>query len=153
MEVGGRKKVSHPLSPTHRHITPAADNQWASSTQPQQNITFSIKAKLGLISIARIVFFHKQHGEFYLYWDFFLKTELSVISVSCMSQEIDYNKVNRCLARYSPRTTTTNQHRTKLKGKAYMWPRKHIFGLGLFLAKNPSFFVLKTLTGAVPIGR
>merc|ERR1712018_971812 len=56
MEVGGRKEVSHPLSPTHRHITPAADNQWASSTQPQQTITFSIKAKFGLISIARIVF-------------------------------------------------------------------------------------------------
>ena len=56
LEVGGRKEVSHPLSPTHRHITPAVDNQWASSTQPQQNITFSIKAKFGLISIARIVF-------------------------------------------------------------------------------------------------
>ena len=68
MEVGGRKEVSHPLSPTHRHITPAADNQWASSTQPQQNIKFSIKAKFGLISIAWIVFSTSKMGVFLMFF-------------------------------------------------------------------------------------
>ena len=40
----------------------------------------------------------------------------------------ELEKVNRCLARYSPRATTTNQQGTKWASKAYMYPRKHIWG-------------------------
>ena len=37
---------------------------------------------------------------------------------------VQYNKVNRCLARYSPRATTTN----RLTNRAHNWPKMPILG-------------------------
>ena len=45
--------------------------------------------------------------------------------------DYDYNKVNRCLARYSPRATTTNQNDQKCR----FWTK-----FGHFWAKNPNFY-------------
>ena len=50
-----------------------------------------------------------------------------------------YSKVNRCLARYSPRATTTNQ--MSQQGLAQKEQKCHFRAkLGLFWAKNPNFY-------------
>ena len=52
---------------------------------------------------------------------------------------IIYHKVNRCLARYSPRATTTNQ--ISRQGLAQKEQKCHFRAkLGLFWAKNPNFY-------------
>ena len=52
---------------------------------------------------------------------------------------IFYDKVDRCLARYSPRAIITNQQGTKWTGKAYMCQRKHI--LDKFSRFWPTFLI------------
>ena len=55
------------------------------------------------------------------------------------------HKVNRCLARYSPRATTTNQPTNRAPNKPAWpgpnWPKMPILGqIGSFLGKNPFFY-------------
>ena len=52
---------------------------------------------------------------------------------------INCDKVNRCLARYSPRATTTNQ--MSRQGLAQNEQKCHFRAkFGLFWAKNPNFY-------------
>ena len=53
-----------------------------------------------------------------------------------------YNKVNRCLARYSPHATTTNQptNRAPNEPARPMWSRKHILGQKRLLLGQTSYF-------------
>ena len=59
--------------------------------------------------------------------------------LACDTNTIIIYKVNRCLARYSPRATTTNQ--MSRQGLAQNEQKCHFRAkFGLFWAKNPNFY-------------
>ena len=70
------------------------------------------------------------------------------------------DKVNRCLARYSPRATTTNRHTNRAPKKPVWpgpnWPKMPIFGQILFFTGEIKSFVTHIMENPprhlVPIG-
>ena len=131
-----RKLLALWLSPAECHQMCQNQNHAAISSFPESHQYYTILLHLYTTQYFRIVGFtlcQKQTCQIYMqkYFDGF-KTDSKWIICTYIGICIFYIKVNRCLARYSPRVTATNQPTTRAPNEPARpgpkWPKMPILG-------------------------
>ena len=132
----------HLTSPQHRVPGNSAFDTWHWMNRFQQQnkwLVFPNNCTFISITLSECMY----HFTRWFNWEYF--NQCSALHIHHCEVWVDNNKVNRCLARYSPRATTTNRPTNRALNKPAWpgpnWPKMPILGqIWLFLGKQSFFY-------------